>query len=137
MNRTFIVAALVAGALTVTSCAAGEPAEPETSSLESSSSALNNTVPCNLGESYDAATASVRARYDLPVNATYYFERYGEWVANESCTDAQVLAWQGLRRETGESDEICRVVYDYNVFAGTVSPIGCVVPVMVVTDAAR
>lgn len=96
----------------------------------SSSTLLDNSISCNLGEQYDHATASVRARYLPPVDVDYY----GEWVANESCSDSQVLAWQELRRAAGESDEICRVVHEYSV-AGLVYPIGCAVPVMVVTDA--
>lgn len=104
--------------------------------FDSSSTLLENSIACNLGEQYDQATASVRARYLPPVDADYYREHYGEWVANESCSDSQVLAWQELRRAAGESDEICRVVYEYSV-AGLVYPIGCAAPVMVVTDASR
>lgn len=135
MNRISLAAALMVGVIALAGCsnvdpnASREPADPF-------SSAIDHSIPCNLGEKYDAATASVRARYDVPVDADYYIKRYGAWVANESCTDAQVLAWQELRRATGETDEICRVVYEYSL-AGTVYPIGCAVPVMVVSDEAR
>ncbi|OJU43103.1 MAG: hypothetical protein BGN98_04880 [Microbacterium sp. 69-7] len=135
MNRISLAAALVVGVIALAGCSDVDPGASR-ESADPSSSAIDHSIPFNLGEKYDAATASVRARYDLPVDADYYIERYGAWVANESCTDAQVLAWQELRRATGETDEICRVVYEYSL-AGTVYPIGCAAPVMVVSDEAR
>lgn len=136
MNRITVGVALVVGALALVGCSNVDTDALRPAQVDSSNSEVAHPISCNLGEEYDAATASVRARYDLPVDADYYLERYGAWVANESCTDAQVLAWQELRRATGESDEICRVVYEYSL-AGTVYPIGCAVPVMVVTNASR
>lgn len=122
-------ALLVAG---LTGCAPAQPHVAETLATPAS-----EPMSCNLGEEYDATTGSVRARYDDPVDPDYYREHYGEWVANETCTDSQVIAWQQLRRDTGESDEICRVVYECDAIGGIVYPIGCAVPVMVVTDAPR
>ncbi|WP_294943252.1 hypothetical protein [Microbacterium laevaniformans] len=136
MNRITVVVALVVGALALAGCSNINTGASRQDQVDRSDSKVDHAISCNLGEEYDAATESFRARYDLPVDADYYIERYGAWVANESCTDAQVLAWQKLRRATGESDEICRVVYEYSL-AGTVYPIGCAVPVMVVTDASR
>lgn len=140
MNRNYgtglvsVVAATSAMVLALSSCSA--PSVPVASSpAETTASA--SAVPCNLGEEFDRDAMIKVARYDAPVSADYYLDRYGAWVANESCTDSQVLAWQQLRRENGESDEICRVVYEYDNLAGHVYPIGCAVPVMVVTDAAR
>ncbi|MFT4052615.1 MAG: hypothetical protein QM677_10270 [Microbacterium sp.] len=140
MNRTYgiervsVVAVTSAVLLALSGCSAS-PVPVDTSPAESGASA--SAVPCNLGEEFDHDAMTTVARYEAPVSADYYFEHYGPWVANESCTDSQVLAWQQLRRENGESDEICRVVYEYDKLAALVYPIGCAVPVMVVTDASR
>ena len=144
MNRTYgielvsVVAVTSAVLLALSSCSAS-PVPVDSSPAESgaSASASASAVPCNLGEGFDHDAMTAVARYEAPVSADYYFEHYGPWVANESCTDSQALAWQQLRRENGESDEICRVVYEYDKLAALVYPIGCAVPVMVVTDATR
>lgn len=127
--------ALASAALLVSALTGCAPAQPDVA--ETLGTPASKPMSCNLGEEYDAATGSVRARYDDPVDPDYYREHYGEWVANETCTDSQVLAWQQLRRDAGESDEICRVAYEYDAIGGIVYPIGCAVPVMVVTDAPR
>ena len=126
-----VFAAASAMVLALSSCSA------PVASLPADTTASASAVPCNLGEEFDHDAMATVARYDAPVGADYYLEHYGAWVANESCTDSQVLAWQQLRRENGESDEICRVVYEYDNLEALVYPIGCAVPVMVVTDASR
>lgn len=117
-------------------CAAHAPSAPQASQdAESSSTLLDNPMPCNLGSQFDVVTESRRARYDAPQDADYYVPLFGAWIANESCTDSQVLAWKALRSEAGESDDICRVVYEYG--AGMVWPIGCAAVEWAVTDASR
>lgn len=140
MNRTHGIAlvsvtVVTAGMLfALSSCSASSA--PVTSSP--AESAVPASAPsCNLGERLDNDAMTKVARYDAPVGADYYLEHYGPWVANESCTDSQVLAWQELRRENGESDEICRVVYEYDSPMDRVYPIGCAVPVLVVSDETR
>lgn len=134
MIRTHLTAPASAGLLVaaLTGCAPAQPLVAETPSASTSS-----PISCNLGEQYDAATGSVRARYDEPADPDYYREHYGDWVANETCSDSQVLSWQQLRRDAGESDVICRVVYEYNVFSGMVYQIGCAPLILVATDATR
>lgn len=138
MNTLSRAAVLVAVVLAspLAGCAAQAPSDPPAShDPQSSSELLDNPMPCNLGSRYDATTESRRARYEAPQDADYYVPLYGAWIANESCTDSQVLAWKALRSEAGESDDICRVVYEYG--AGMVWPIGCAAVEWVVTDASR
>lgn len=137
MNRPLSATLVTLAALVLAGCAAGSAPTVQHPVGESSSKRLDDSISCNLGERYDAAVGSVRAHYEQPADADYVREHYGDWVANESCSDAQILAWQELRRETGESEEICRVVYYDDHLANLVYPIGCAVPVLVVTDASR
>lgn len=138
MNTISRTAVIVTGVLAfaLAGCAAQAPSDRQPShEPQSSSELLDNPMACNLGSRYDAATESRRARYDAPQDADYYVPLYGAWIANESCTDSQVLAWKALRSEAGESDYICRVVYEYG--AGMVWPIGCAAVEWAVTDASR
>jgi hypothetical protein len=135
ISRTAVLGIVVL-ASALAGCAAQAPSGPQSShERQSSSELLDNPMPCNLGSRYDAATESRRARYDAPQDADNYVPLYGAWIANESCTDSQVLAWKALRSEAGESDDICRVVYEYG--AGMVWPIGCAAVEWAVTDASR
>lgn len=93
-------------------------------------------APCNLGEKWDSVAMLKVARYDAPAVNDSMLEDYGPTVANASCMDAEIIKWQELRRETGESDKICRITW-YDDPMGLTYPIGCAVPVMVVTDASR
>lgn len=77
------------------------------------------------------------ARYDAPAVDDSLLDDYGPTIANNSCSDAAIINWQELRRETGESDEICRITWYDDPFTSLTYPIGCAVPVMVVTDASR
>lgn len=77
------------------------------------------------------------ARYDVPAVDDSVLEIYGPVVANDSCTDADIIRWQELRRDTGDSDLICRITYHDDDVSGLTYPIGCAVPVLVVTDASR
>ena len=94
-------------------------------------------APCNLGEKWDQTRMLRVARYDAPDVDDSLLEIYGPVVANGSCTDADIIRWQELRRDTGESDLICRITYYDDAISGLTYPIGCAVPVPVVTDATR
>ena len=94
-------------------------------------------VPCNLGEKWDSVAMLVVARYDAPAVDDGLLDDYGPTIANDSCSDAAIIKWQELRRENGESDEICRITWYADPFMGLTYPIGCAVPVLVVTDASR
>ena len=111
------------------------PSEPP--SAETRTVRAFESAPCNLGEKFDSDAMVKRARYDEPDADAYVLEYYGKLIANNSCSDAQIIRWQELRRELGESDTICRVVYYDDYFSAVTYPIGCAVPVMVVTDASR
>ncbi|WP_194421472.1 hypothetical protein [Microbacterium abyssi] len=90
------------------------------------------TFTCNLGWKHGADPTNILARYDEPTGDEWE-EDYGAHVANPECTDLQILEWQKLRREAGESDEICRVTIAFT--ADQAHVLGCVVPVLVVSDA--
>lgn len=64
-----------------------------------------------------------------------YTPTYGR-VANLSCTDADILAWQDQRANDGLDAAVCRPVLQDDVM-GTVRPIGCAAPTMVVTGEPR
>lgn len=94
------------------------------------------TASCNLGEFWDRDALARRAKYTDPRVGDLDLERYGPMIANDACSDADILNWQELRRELGERDEICRIAwYDDPVSSVTYS-LGCTVP-LVVSDAAR
>lgn len=135
MNRKHILAmaSVVLLAITLTGCAAAMSATKPT---ESSSPASVAASRCNLGVSMDREQNVARASYDALPADSYEVKHYGLFVANQECSDAEILAWQELRREAGESDEICRVVIEYTV-DNLAHPIGCAVPVLVVNDAPR
>ena len=57
-------------------------------------------------------------------------------IANDTCSDADILKWQELRREVGEADQICRIVWYDDYFTAVTYDIGCAIPV-VVTNASR
>ena len=91
------------------------------------------TFVCNLGWKHGADPTSILARYDEPTVRAWE-EDYGRLVANPECTDVQIFEWQELRRAARESDEICRVTFEFTADA-RVHVLGCVVPVLVVSDA--
>ncbi len=140
MTRVHAIAAAVfiGGLLTLTGCSTSIETSQSTSTAEAEGTRPRDlSAPCNLGEKWDSAAMLKVARYDEPaVDATLLAE-YGPSIANGSCSDASIIKWQELRRETGESDEICRITWYDDYFSAVTYPIGCAVPVMVVTDASR
>lgn len=134
-NRAAVAGFLLA-ATTLAGCGAA-PGVAESPSVETRPVRAFEAAACNLGEQFDQDAMVKRARYDPPAAGEYELEHYGLMIANNSCSDAQIIRWQELRRELGESDTICRVVYYDDYFSAVTYPIGCAVPVMVVTDASR
>lgn len=125
-------------ALVLSSCAApAETASPTPSRQTTGTRPADVLAPCNLGEKWDSSAMLVVARYDAPAVDDSLLDDYGPTIANDSCSDAAIIKWQELRRETGENDEICRITWYDDPFMGLTYPIGCAVPVMVVTDASR
>jgi hypothetical protein len=135
-SSSALAVSVLAIAAALAGCAAA-PAPAPTSSVEARPVRAFEAAPCNLGEQFDRDAMVKRARYDTPAASEYDLEHYGPMIANNSCSDAQIIKWQQLRRELGESDVICRVVYYDDYFSAVTYPIGCAVPVMVVTDASR
>lgn len=142
MNRFRVLApAAIVGlvaALVLSGCTApGESPSPTPSRQTTGTRPADILAPCNLGEKWDSVAMLKVARYDAPDVDDSLLEDYGPTIANASCMDADIIKWQALRRETGESDEICRITWYDDPFMGLTYPIGCAVPVMVVTDASR
>lgn len=133
MKNHFVAAVTIGlvSALAVTSCAAGRRAEPD---VAMASEALNSwSAPCNLGLDWIQADGSWVASYSAPtLGAQTDPEGYGALVANDGCDDATILRWQGIRHESGQSDAVCRVVWERDPL-GLVRDVGCAVPVLVVT----
>ncbi len=128
----------VSAALALSSCATQPDATyGAPSDLANESRPAYLLAPCNLGEKWDQTRMLKVARYDAPAVDDSLLEIYGPVVANDSCTDADIIRWQELRRDTGDSDLICRITYYADDVSGLTYPIGCAVPVLVVTDASR
>lgn len=124
-------------ALVLSGCATPTVSPPAVPSLQTTGTRpADMLAPCNLGEKWDSVAMLKVARYDAPAVDDSILEDYGPTVANASCMDAEIIKWQELRRETGESDKICRITW-YDDPMGLTYPIGCAVPVGVVTDASR
>lgn len=91
-------------------------------------------VPCNLRLVWDRSEQSYQAVYEESA-LIGYAPTYGR-VANLSCTDADILDWQDQRANDGLDAAVCRPVLQDDV-VGTVRPIGCAAPTMVVTGEPR
>lgn len=142
MNRIRVFASAatigVIAALTLSGCAPSTWSPSPTPSRQTTGTRPAGVLaPCNLGEKWDRAAMLKVARYDAPAVDDSLLDDYGSTIANNSCSDAAIIKWQELRRETGASDEICRITWYDDPFMGLTYPIGCAVPVMVVTDASR
>lgn len=121
----------IAGALS--GCAA--PARPS-ASLESAAPAANVafwSAPCNLGEVWDEAAGVRLATYAEPtLPSQLYHVKYGPTIANEACSDGEILQWQALRRDRGEQDEICKIAWVVLDVSATVYDLGCARPEVVI-----
>ena len=140
MNRSATLAA-TAVAFVLAAALSGCSAPVASESVASTSPAAYpqqafRTASCNLGEYWDSAANVKRAKFTAPTVDDGELELYGPMIANDSCSDAEILKWQELRRELGESDEICRIVWYDDYFTAVTYDIGCAIPV-VVTDASR
>lgn len=133
MNKTTItLTAALAGLLLLTSGAAiGAAMRP---ALETSAETATNPVPCNLRLVWDRSEQTYQAVYEDSAMISYT-PTYGR-VANLSCTDAEILEWQGQREADGQDSDVCRPVLEGDV-DGIMNPIGCASPTMVVTGEPR
>ena len=94
------------------------------------------TAACNLGAYWDARAQATRASYTAPTIDRSVTADYGPTIANDRCSDAEVLRWQEPRRDAHDDDTICRIVWFDDHLASITYDIGCAVPV-VVTHASR
>lgn len=102
--------------------------------LETSAETVTNPIPCNLRLVWDRSEQTFQAVYEDSAMISYT-PTYGR-VANLSCTDAEMLEWQGQREADGQDSDVCRPVLQSDV-AGNAYPIGCASPTMVVTGEPR
>lgn len=131
-------AVVITTALALTGCATAIETPQSTPSADAGGTRPADLLaPCNLGEKWDRTAMLKVDRYDAPAVDESLVAEYGPSIANGSCSDAAIIKWQELRRETGESDEICRITWYDDYFSAVTYPIGCAVPVLVVTDASR
>lgn len=133
MNKTTInVTAALSGLLLLASGAAiGVTLRP---ALQTSAETTTNPVPCNLLRVWDRSEQSFRAVYEDSTMSSYT-PAYG-LIANLSCTDAEILAWQEQRAVDGLDLAVCRPVVQFDGM-DTARPIGCARPIMVVTGEPR
>ncbi|WP_396642903.1 hypothetical protein [Microbacterium sp.] len=140
MNRSVARASaggVIALAVVISGCSGTAPSDAMPSApQEEQALPAFRTAPCNLGEYWDRDALVKRAKYTEPSVGQAGLDSYGPTIANDTCSDAAILKWQELRRELGESDEICRIVWFDDYYSAVTYDIGCAVPV-VVTDASR
>lgn len=90
-------------------------------------------VPCNLTMTWDRASQAFSAGYGESAFVSSTPE-YGR-IANLSCSDGEILAWQTQRRADGLDDAVCRPVLSDGM-DGALRVVGCAFPVAV-SDGAR
>lgn len=116
--------------ITAAGCTSGSGPGMADSSVKPELSAWS--APCNLGVEREGSGPGWTAVYDLPTLAEQTdLDLYGGTLANDACTDAQILRWQDIRRQSGQSDAICRVIWSHDS-DGLIRDLGCAVPVVVV-----
>ncbi|WP_067244102.1 hypothetical protein [Microbacterium resistens] len=132
-KATFISISVLAGTLLL---AGGAALGYSTGATQAQSAAATspNPMPCNLRLVWDRAAQDYLAVYEDSAMISYT-PKYGR-IANPSCTDAEILAWQDYRRADRLDAAVCRPVLRDEA-TGLVSPIGCAVPTMVVSDEPR
>jgi hypothetical protein len=131
MKNRFIAAVVVAFVtiFAATSCASGSRVEPDGTSAPIALNAWS--APCNLRLDWQQADGSWAASYSEPtLGAQTISEGYGDLIANDACDDAAILSWQEARRDSGQPDTICRVVWERDPL-GIVRDKGCATPVLV------
>lgn len=137
-NRIGIAAiAILTGAVLLIGGATGGyaiAAHTSSSSSPTADAAAAQPAPCNLRLVWDRVGQDYLAVYEDSAMVSYTGV-YGR-IANLSCTDADIVEWQQQRRVNDLDAAVCRPVLAADVI-GTVSPIGCAVPTMVVTGEPR
>ncbi len=107
-------------------------ADPETTVSSGEAELSAWSAPCNLEVERDGSGPGWVALYSQPTLAEQTdLELYGGTVANDACADAQIIQWQQVRRQSGHSDAICRVIWTTDS-DGSIRDLGCAVPAMVV-----
>lgn len=105
MNRSVARAAaggVIAVAVVLSGCSGITLPEPMPSATqEEQALPAFRTAPCNLGEYWDRDALVKRAKYAEPSIGQAGLDRYGPRIANDACSDADILKWQELRRELG------------------------------------
>ncbi|MCS3442448.1 hypothetical protein M2389_001224 [Microbacterium phyllosphaerae] len=115
--------------VTTAGCTSGTAPDVANSSVKTELSAWS--APCNLGVEREESGPGWTAIYDLPTLAEQTdLDLYGGTIANDACTDAQILRWQDVQRQSGQSDAICRVIWSHDS-DGLIRDLGCAVPVVV------
>ena len=132
MNHVAVgVGIALACALATTGCAADRSESSEGGSASAAPSVWS--APCNLAVALSPSGDSWVAGYEHPVLSTQTDrEKYGDLIANDACSDSIILRWQEARQLSGQSQEICRVVWETDPM-GLVRDVGCAVPVLTVT----
>lgn len=116
--------------VTASGCTSDRAPETVDSSANAELSAWS--APCNIRVERERSGPGWTAVYDLPTLAKQTdLDLYGGTVANDACTDAQILRWQDVRRQSGQNDAICRVIWSPDP-DGVIRDLGCAVPVVVV-----
>jgi len=117
-------------------CASGSAHLPVAASSTSSTPAPNIafwSAPCNLADTWDTtAQASLPTYAEPTLPSDSYFRKYGPVIANETCSDGEILQWQALRRGRGESDEICKIAWVVADISAAVYDLGCTRPAVVI-----
>jgi hypothetical protein len=91
-----------------------------------------------LGAIWDSDALVKRATFGEPtLPSDGLKEQYGAMLANDSCSDAEILEWQQLRRDLGEDSGICRIVWHTDDIAAVTYDVGCAIPLVVIPDAVR
>lgn len=130
LRHSVIVTLGLLAVLTAAGCTSGASPEATDSFGKAEPSAWS--APCNLGIERDGSSAEWTAVYDQPTLAEQTDPGlYGEVIANDTCTDVQILRWQEARRQSGQSDAICRVIWSVEP-NGSIRDLGCAVPEVVV-----
>lgn len=129
IQHTTIALLGLVSVMTATGCTSGKDPGTADSSVKTDLSAWS--APCNLGVEREGSGSGWTAIYDLPTLAEQTdLDLYGGTIANDACTDAQILRWQDVRRQYGQSDAICRVIWSRDS-DGLIRDLGCAVPVVV------
>lgn len=131
MNLRHSAIAILGLLAVVTAAGCTSDAAPEATDGRGKAELSAWSAPCNLGVERDGSGPGRVAVYNPPTLAEQTdLDLYGGTLANDRCTDAQILQWQDVRRQSGQRDAICRVIWSHDS-DGSIRDLGCAVPVVV------